>query len=282
LNETENYWVLSNRKLRTFNKMDDLDIENGATDSVGGSTMATLDLDEEEPVHDQLPSLEEYKTNMGGASSSLRASGNAGNNLPDEEDINIHDQLPSAEEVKLSARPRPVISPWQKCLRIIAYVLVLAAIVAAIVTPVVILTNNQSDSLSRPSRITEVVDYLVSLEISTETYLTTPGTPQYEAAMWIADDDAYYMPIPAGKTRHTRFVERYALAVLYYATNGPFWRYKMNFLEPVDVCSWFTNFITTSGTYLRLGVNACGAIRASEGNVGGFLVLRLGLRKYGF
>ncbi|KAL3918192.1 MAG: hypothetical protein SGILL_004356 [Bacillariaceae sp.] len=90
------------------------------------------------------------------------------------------------------------------------------------------------------------------------------------AANWIANVDTYQIPLPDGIDTdapediipHTRFTERYTLAVLYYATAGENWKYQMQFLEPVDHCEWYQDFITTSGNIVRLGVAECKTLGA--------------------
>jgi hypothetical protein len=270
--------------------MQSQDLENA--DSVGGDTLASFNMEDEEQVHDQLPSLEEYKTNMTGAVSSPRGD-NDTTTTGDEEDVAVHDQLPSVEEVKASmAPPKQTKNRCQKCLCIFAVLFVIAIIAVAIIVPTLVLTKDEYNPLRissrradvdeyNPLRISsrraDVVDYLLKLEISTEDHLSKPGTPQYDAATWIADDDAYYMPIPKGDTKHSRFVERYVMAVFYYSTGGPNWSYKMNFLEPLDICNWNQDFITSSGSRLRLGVNACGEV--GQVGINNYLTLKMGLRK---
>jgi hypothetical protein len=111
-----------------------------------------------------------------------------------------------------------------------------------------------------------VIDYLEAVGVSTRNTLTQDTTsPQYKAANWIANVDEFQIPLPSGVgvdtsdelPIHTRFSERYALAVFYYATGGDSWKYSMRFMEPIDHCEWYQDFITTSGSILRLGVSEC-------------------------
>jgi hypothetical protein len=191
--------------------------------------------------------------------------------------VAVHDQLPSVEEVKTSMNPTQTMGPCRKYLLIFAVLFVIAMVAVAIIVPTLVLTIGTKDEynpMRKKSRRTEVVDYLLTLEISTEAHMNKPGTPQYDAATWIADHDAYNMPIPEGNNKHSRFVERYVMAVFYYATGGPNWTYKMNFLNSTDICDWNQDFNTSSGSYLRLGVNAC-----LEAGARSYLALELGLCK---
>lgn len=85
-------------------------------------------------------------------------------------------------------------------------------------------------------------------------------SPQYKAVSWLSGQDEFQLPVPTidGKSvPHTRFTERYVLAVLYYSSGGEFWKHKMRFLEPIDHCMWYQDFVTTSGSYVRYGVTEC-------------------------
>ena len=61
----------------------------------------------------------------------------------------------------------------------------------------------------------------------------------------------------------TSFVERYALAVLYFATGGPDWTYQLNFLSGNHVCTWYSPFIVDApdadleGHYSTVGIEGC-------------------------
>lgn len=44
------------------------------------------------------------------------------------------------------------------------------------------------------------------------------------------------------------YMARYALTVLYFATNGKNWHQQFNFLSKGDVCTWKGDMIDTSGT----------------------------------
>ena len=55
----------------------------------------------------------------------------------------------------------------------------------------------------------------------------------YKATCWIIHDDPMQI-----ESSNSAIVQRYALALLYYTTNGPNWNNKHNFLGPFSECEW--------------------------------------------
>ena len=136
-------------------------------------------------------------------------------------------------------------------------------------------TPRPPENEAEKTRYEKTISYLVETGVSSLASLEQDTTsPQYKAANWIANVDAYQIPLPdgidsetadelaGGMSPHTRFTERYTLAVFYYATGGDNWKYGMRFMEPIDHCEWFQDFITTSGNIVRLGVSECKSIGA--------------------
>jgi len=71
---------------------------------------------------------------------------------------------------------------------------------------------------------------------------------QYGAAVWIAQYDKFRIAIPSPTTSSSheehQFLQRYALAVLFFATGGTeTWVYKMNFLSGLHECGWYDLFM---------------------------------------
>mmetsp|Transcript_24800 Transcript_24800/g.58841 ORF Transcript_24800/g.58841 Transcript_24800/m.58841 type:complete len:932 (-) Transcript_24800:100-2895(-) len=77
--------------------------------------------------------------------------------------------------------------------------------------------------------------------ISSVEDLNTPSTPQYDALLWIADQDAI-----SDTNEMKKLTQRYILAVLFYALSGDDWKGEFksssstsSWLDPeTDVCSW--------------------------------------------
>ena len=60
--------------------------------------------------------------------------------------------------------------------------------------------------------------------------------PQFNALRWLADEDTAVHDLDSTPT--VIVVERYVLAVFYYATSGGGWRGQRNFLSASSVCEW--------------------------------------------
>ena len=75
--------------------------------------------------------------------------------------------------------------------------------------------------------------------------LKNPKSPQYRAALWMAEEDEHpataNLAYPLNETSLDllQFRQRYALATFYYATGGDEWANPCNFLSPsLHVCDW--------------------------------------------
>jgi hypothetical protein len=89
-------------------------------------------------------------------------------------------------------------------------------------------------------RLQLVQDFL-SEKITPLATLKDITTPQYMAAKWIADQDDYGIDIPDDPTNvddSYDFVQRYVMAVFYYALGGDEWQDDYGFLSPTPVCDW--------------------------------------------
>lgn len=104
-------------------------------------------------------------------------------------------------------------------------------------------------------RLASVVTFLIDEDISYEDAVTTPGSPQNRAAAFMAIDDQAQLEVPGsrGEEEAFKFIQRYALAVYYYALGGEAWDFKMNFLTPDSTCIWFQTLRTTTGQRNNFG-----------------------------
>jgi len=255
-------------------------------------------------IHDQLPSVEEYRTSMGGTSAV-----SAGLAEGEDDDEVLHDQLPSVDEIKATTGAGKARVSWKTVFGVIALFITVALV---IILPIALMkeddvlsdfenastgggstgggstgggsTGGGSTTITAApppslSRKDAIIKYLGDLGISDRGEMMTAGTPQYNAVEWITNLDQMQMEIPPfpTSTKHTRFAERYALAVLYYATNGPFWQFSMNFLSADDHCDWNDTFITGSGALISLGVVTCLEKASSPESTGGLMVQTVAL-----
>jgi hypothetical protein len=143
--------------------------------------------------------------------------------------------------------------------------LVIALIVLAIILTGVILGTRSSSSSSPSDQSIRFQETLLILgqETSSTIALYTEGTPQYKAADWIANRDQLQYPIPTQPGADSdRFLQRYVLAVLYFALNGEQWTSAANFLSASDECGWSDITVVELGvtcttSLLVKGINLC-------------------------
>ena len=86
--------------------------------------------------------------------------------------------------------------------------------------------------------------YLMTTGVSLEDDLADSSSPQHKALKWISKEDTLRVPIPSnpedlGTSKARKFVQRYALATFYYATEGDNWFYPFSFLSGKDECEWY-------------------------------------------
>ena len=152
----------------------------------------------------------------------------------DGEEINIHDQLPSPEEIKsdiVGVRTRNV---CRICRVLLVSALLLASIFAII--GVVVRAKKNSPATKRWE---ETLAFLANYT-DAET-LSVFNSPQRRAAIWMAHEDTLMREIPVVGEDEWKFLQRYALVVLYFATqdNGP-WKYPQLFFAAPKKheCNW--------------------------------------------
>mmetsp|Transcript_24717 Transcript_24717/g.36595 ORF Transcript_24717/g.36595 Transcript_24717/m.36595 type:complete len:687 (-) Transcript_24717:111-2171(-) len=101
---------------------------------------------------------------------------------------------------------------------------------------------------TREDRGEEVIAFLNKYS---ESIIDDENSPQYQAAMWIANiDDAFLSP----SSRNTAtFLQRYYLAVFAFALDIERWRWPYQFLSSRDVCDWNVR-VLFNGDITRFGV----------------------------
>ena len=146
--------------------------------------------------------------------------------------------------------------------------IVLVIVAVSIVVPVVLLVGGDGEVItveappsiqpsSMPSSMPSaaptsdtfsmLLDFLKGLAVSTENLFDSRNSPQYQAALWLADDDEY-VQTNGLNLEDPRLLQRYALASLYYSTGGNNWKLcganspscgDTTWLTDIDECNWF-------------------------------------------
>ena len=108
-------------------------------------------------------------------------------------------------------------------------------------------------------RYEEALHFIENLQLSTPAQLADATTPQHMALSWIANKDKMKMDIPNGVTAPNshEFVQRYILAVMYYALDGSNWVFDCSFLSSKSECEW-NNGINADGTHQYKFGASCG------------------------
>ena len=89
-------------------------------------------------------------------------------------------------------------------------------------------------------RFPQVISFLTSGAVSSSSDLQNTASAQYKAATWISNDDERQLDIPETMDEEDsfKFVQRYVMAVFYFALNGPNWTRQVGFLSGEATCDW--------------------------------------------
>jgi hypothetical protein len=164
------------------------------------------------------------------------------------------------------------------CIVIGVMALLTAVIVTAVVLPAQMSrpeqrqTNSfppkkQSMTASNPSPSADTNRTFDSIATFLRTFTTVDDhnfqdatKPQYQAISWMADIDtfAYSIPESSKVDGYFDFIQRYALAVLFYATNGEKWDDSSYFLQSTHACTWNYEILMTKDAVMKVGVTCNG------------------------
>jgi hypothetical protein len=105
-------------------------------------------------------------------------------------------------------------------------------LVAAVLLGVLLSKDGDPPVTSAP--MYNMGDYWTSLlpDYSLELASTNSSSPQAKALAWLSNDSQFF------EYDNHRVQQRYALAVLYYSTNGEAWKNDMGWLSGEDECTW--------------------------------------------
>ena len=143
-------------------------------------------------------------------------------------------------------------------------VIAMVCTVAAFVT-VAITGSHHSRNEVNTDRMQSTINLLSGNSISDRTALNTVGTPQNKAANWIANVDPMHLDVPTSLSSDPfPFLQRYALATLYYALGGDLWINQLNFVTGDHECSWFQSMPDASGEPYAIGVTCDATLRVKN------------------
>lgn len=112
-----------------------------------------------------------------------------------------------------------------------------AVVLGTVLPPQIKANSNETTDPPTPSPqevLKELEDLLSSVSLDNGTALRTASTPQNEALNWLASNVNLHSYSDATK------IQRYALATLFYTTNGTRWNRKLGWLRDYDECDWYT------------------------------------------
>lgn len=102
--------------------------------------------------------------------------------------------------------------------------------------------NTNTNTNTRQDLVQELEPWIVRTD-QDRLPLQDSSSPQSRALDWLSTDD---IALSANRTSSTA-LERYAVAVLFFATKGPNWkRQDINFLTQANVCDWNKEVLSES------------------------------------
>jgi len=128
-----------------------------------------------------------------------------------------------------------------------------AIILGTVLVPRIIMMDRASDPPTSPSRqevLQELESLLLSVSFDNGTALQMPLTPQNMALNWLANNTNLDTYSDAKK------IQRFALATLFYSTNGTSWYVNDTWMSNEDECGWYNNgaSLCTIGSIDRLNL----------------------------
>jgi hypothetical protein len=129
-------------------------------------------------------------------------------------------------------------------------------------------TLNPGDS-ETGARLVQVMDIFLDNGISSQENLQNPLSPQYKALSWLVLEDPERVEVSSDQ-----FIQRYALAVLYFAWDGPDWSRPLNFLSNQHECGWYDSIMDENGEAVAIGVSCDENLQVRSLDMGTFYLSR--------
>jgi hypothetical protein len=168
------------------------------------------------------------------------------------------------------ATPVPERQTWHSVLRNRRVLALLAVFVTVVLVAITVIAVFVPQSLENQREMNLSLEQKVRLESFTNTLapvsgraaLEDPYSAQYRALQWIAFEDGSRVE----PSKRTWLIQRFALAVLYFSTNGQStWLEPHNWLAPDHECSW-KSVSKIDGK--ERGVTACTVLRVTKLRLG--------------
>jgi len=96
--------------------------------------------------------------------------------------------------------------------------------------------NDEYQESSRAESLMNIIS-----KITSQGEMTNQSSPQYKAMNWIKNTDPLQMNPGLSKAKEIRFLERYAVSVLYYSFSDTDFEMFKNWFSAEDICDW--NFL---------------------------------------
>jgi hypothetical protein len=121
-------------------------------------------------------------------------------------------------------------------------------------------TPTPSPSAGNTRAFDSIATFLSTFTTVDDQHFQDPTKPQYQAISWMADIDTldYSIPESSKVDGYFDFIQRYALAVLFYATNGNQWDDSSYFLQSTHACTWNYQALMTKDAVMNVGVKCNG------------------------
>lgn len=259
---------------------------------------------ESDVEHDQLPSVEEYKTTVaqvskGGVFSRLDPeSGSSQTYKKLDPDASVASEgiygssfeiAADTEEIEFYKDTTVEERKGLSSLKILCFSFVFLALVGLSVFLGILFTDKEEYERLYDWVRGETDDYLAIVDyvakkkkISDIDAFSDKASPQFLAAQWMAHSDGMTKGIPSTEDEEIVFEERYIMSVFYFGTNGPSWKHDYNFLTDAHICAWNQDFKVNSknedvhGKTVTFGVHDCKSVNNE------LIPHRIYMRKYIF
>jgi hypothetical protein len=153
---------------------------------------------------------------------------------PSQEDEEIRRRLEADEELQRRMQALFLVATLAALV-----LLLVVGVILAVTTPLTINKNIISLPTAAPTACTSreclLAEMLLQNEVLDAEAIQDLSSPQFRALEWLANDTAV---LDLDSTPPATFVERYVLAVFFFATSGKGWSNEYNFLSASSVCAW--------------------------------------------